>query len=233
MSYSSEILADNPVGYWRLQETSGTTVADSGPNALNGSYANTPTLGVAGPLVGVVSRAVSFDRSQGENASVPDAAPLDTGDVVTVEAWVKRNAILNAVEWWATKGSDSWIVAFTSENRLLWRKASVGNIVTSTVQITDLDFHHVVFTKNASTNSIYVDGVDRTGSVNNRTLTNNSTRLYWASDMTGNIPGGYANVTLAECALYKTALSAARVKAHYDAGVASLNLVDLVGMVGI
>jgi hypothetical protein len=44
------VLADQPIGYWRLGETSGTTAADSSGYQRSGIYVNAPTLGAASLL---------------------------------------------------------------------------------------------------------------------------------------------------------------------------------------
>ena len=57
--YGDAVLADNPVGYWRLDETTGTTAADS-KGTRPGTYANGVTLGQAGALPDTVdNRAAS------------------------------------------------------------------------------------------------------------------------------------------------------------------------------
>lgn len=43
-SLSDEILRDNPLGYWPLQEVSGTQANDVSGNAYHGNYINSPTL---------------------------------------------------------------------------------------------------------------------------------------------------------------------------------------------
>jgi hypothetical protein len=59
--YPDAVLADNPVSYWRLDETSGSTATDSkGANA--GTYVNGPTLNQAGALPDTINnRAVQLD----------------------------------------------------------------------------------------------------------------------------------------------------------------------------
>ena len=49
-NYSAEVLADNPIAYYRLSETSGTSANDSSPNNNIGTYVGTPTLGVGGAV---------------------------------------------------------------------------------------------------------------------------------------------------------------------------------------
>lgn len=52
------IKQSNLIGYWKLDETTGTTVRDSSPTGANGTYAGTFTLNQAG--IGDGSKAVSF-----------------------------------------------------------------------------------------------------------------------------------------------------------------------------
>ena len=50
----------NPVGFWRLGETSGTTAADE-TGTSNGTYTNGVTLGTSGPNANISDTAASFD----------------------------------------------------------------------------------------------------------------------------------------------------------------------------
>jgi hypothetical protein len=84
--YASEVLADNPVGYWRLNELSGTTAFDSSGKGFNGTYIGGVTLGQpsAFPPLGT---AVAFDGSTGYiNVGSHSALNLTSG--FTLEAWV-------------------------------------------------------------------------------------------------------------------------------------------------
>ena len=65
--YPSTVLAQNPAGYWRLNETTQpavvTTTANKGSlgATADGTYNNDPTRGLPGPFAGSV--AVGFDGS--------------------------------------------------------------------------------------------------------------------------------------------------------------------------
>jgi hypothetical protein len=147
--------------------------------------------------------------------SVPDAASLDTGDTFSVEAWVRRGSYgtpnYQAI---VSKGANAWMLAFYSSDRLVLRQASVGDVVYSTVSIRDTNWHHVAATKSGSSVKLYIDGVDRTGTVSNKTMQSNSIAL-----SIGQSNGGsYFNGTVDEVAVYNGALAAATVKGHYDRG---------------
>jgi hypothetical protein len=200
------VAADQPVGYWRLGDASGTVAsAVAGPA---GRYLGGFGLGSPGVVTG--NTAV---RLLGVNGyiSVPDAPALDTADAFTLEAWVKRTTIGTSQGLFA-KGAKSYQVYFDASNQLVLRDTGIGEIARTTVGLTDTaSFHHIALTKSAATVKLYFDGVDRTGTVANRALLNTADAL-----LIGN-GAGYLNGTIDEVAVYNRALTAARIAAHIAA----------------
>ena len=92
-SYSAAVLTDNPVSYWRLGESSGTTAADeSGANP--GTYLNSPTLGAPSLLASdTADTAVSFDGVN-DTVKVPSSPSLELGSTLSLEAWIKPKTAL-------------------------------------------------------------------------------------------------------------------------------------------
>ena len=92
----ADILADEPAGYWRLGETSGSVAANSGSlgSAGNGQLLVGATPGVPGPRPSAFSGfepnnlAARFDGAGGR-VEIPYSPELNPGDAFTVEAWVK------------------------------------------------------------------------------------------------------------------------------------------------
>lgn len=85
MSYSTEVLADSPIGYWRLEETSGTTAADSaGTNDLTVFGANL----VADTGLANLGSGASFDDVDDHLSADISLSSGSTGPR-TVEAWIK------------------------------------------------------------------------------------------------------------------------------------------------
>src|SRR5262249_54513852 len=82
--YSSVVLADNPIGYWRLGETSGPTAFDSSGLGHNGTYTGGVTLGVPGAIVDDPNTAARFNGSTGYVA-VP-GGPFNMANNFTLEA---------------------------------------------------------------------------------------------------------------------------------------------------
>src|SRR2546421_10125355 len=89
--YSGTILADSPIAYWRLGETSGITAADASGHGNAGTYAGAAgayTLGQAGALFGDADPATKLDGQAG-HVVVPNSAGLQTNQV-SIELWIKK-----------------------------------------------------------------------------------------------------------------------------------------------
>ena len=91
-AYSSEVLADAPIGYWRLRESSGTTATNEGSvSGSNGTLTGGLTLGAAGPLIGG-STCASLDGTD-DYVSIGTGANFDlAGRNATYEAWIYPTA---------------------------------------------------------------------------------------------------------------------------------------------
>jgi beta-glucanase (GH16 family) len=216
--YRDAVLAGQGlVSYWRFEETAGTTAADA-KSTNPGSYRNGVLLGQPSGLPSDAGgKSIKLDGVN-DYVYVPDRASLDTGDVFTLEAWVRRTSTSTARQTIFAKGSRSYLLHFDS-NRLKLARAGSGDVASATVTTTDTaGFHHVVATKSGPTVKLYIDGVDRTGTVTNRTISNTSTALNIGRDTDGRryFPG-YVD----EAAVYNRALTAAEVIKHYEAGIAS------------
>jgi hypothetical protein len=81
------VLADSPAAYWRLGESSGTTAVDQ-VGVYNGTYINSPTLGVDGIFAG--NTAAGFNGTT-QNVNCGTMAAFLNGRTVglAVEAWIR------------------------------------------------------------------------------------------------------------------------------------------------
>jgi hypothetical protein len=216
--YGATVLRDSPNAYYRMHEPSGQPNDSSGlGNHTAGGFTGTaPTYGVSGGIeTDPDDTAIFFGEPNGGGTSAPDNSTLDLGDVCSMEGWVKRGTI-GSVQMLMSKDTNGYSMLFNSDDTVQFNKAGVGTIVSSTTTITDiLGFHHIVCTKNGSTVKIYIDGVDRTGTVSNLTL----------SDTASDLDLGHENLgfrfhgTLDEMAVYPYALTAAQVLEHYNAAI--------------
>jgi hypothetical protein len=216
-------MADGPVGYWRLGESSGTVAADSA-GASAGAYTGGVTLGALGALSGDANTAARFDGVDDRvNMADPGSGALDfgTGDF-SVEAWVRttvngERAVVSkrpstGAFWQFTVTDDP---GHAGEVRANISTASVVEAYGPAVRVDNGAWHHVVLVVDRDAGvTIYVDGVGRFiaaatgGAIDN-------TGPFLVGKSTGY---GYFSGDIDEVAVYRTALPAARVQAHYAAG---------------
>ena len=217
--YSRAVAATSGVvSFWRLGEASGTSACDT-TGSNTGTYQGGYTLGKTGAIVGDAGTATLFNGTSGD-VSVPSASSLNTTDTFSIEAWVRR-ATTGTTQMIASKQTGSWALEFTSGNALALGQATASGmttIVSSTSTVTDTSgWHYVVATKSGSTVHLYIDGTDVTGTVSNKTLTNNSSALQLGVNGTSS----FFNGTLNDVALYNAPLTATQVADHYRLGLAA------------
>lgn len=86
------VSTDTLVAYWKFDETSGTSAADSSGGGINGTHQNSPTISTDVPTVNFTNaRSLSFDGTN-DYVSLPSTSSTNLTGVVTVAAWIKLSA---------------------------------------------------------------------------------------------------------------------------------------------
>jgi concanavalin A-like lectin/glucanase superfamily protein len=223
-SYSATILADRPAAYWRMDETSGTIMADATGNGNSGEFAGTYTLGQPGGITAGGSTAVAFDGQTG-GASAPSSASLQV-NTVTIELWIKKRAeteygVYVAKNVAAGDGPGSgWFQLLNShhDGRLQFRVTSdLDPALVSTSTLAPNTWYYVAATYDGTVAKLFVNGkLDASLEV---TATPKQTA---DPVFIGHRPDGLFNdAVLDEVAIYPTALAADRIAAHWRAASAS------------
>jgi hypothetical protein len=228
--YRAAVMADSPVAYWRLGETSGTTAADE-KGSYPGIYVGSPTLGVVGAFGG--NFAASFnDISQHVDLGATFRDALSTHTIGTVEAWVNPSSIGSSQTIFSSSGSSvpwyKFMIRVASSGVIIIDiRSDFGNNVFwgNTVLIAGA-WTHVVLIGNGGGNnySLYVNGVLQTLTSSPMSyvgawfqLVNNRNTAQLARHIESNTLQRPFNGSIDEFAVYNTALSAARIAAHYAA----------------
>ena len=223
-TYQSTILTDAPVGYWRLGEPSGTTATDAGSGAHNGTYTNTPTLGVTGALTGNTDTAVTFASGSAQRVAIA-ANPTTVIDNFALECWVKLPSLTVQFAQFVYNGgtNDGWGVGIGDggggTGLLLMGTFGGVSFFSSGYTFADTNWHHVVMTRESGTTKFYVDGV-QTGSTSAAVPTAPAGAIAQIASQNSIRP---FNGSLDEVAVYNTALTSTKVSTHYNAGLGSFS----------
>jgi concanavalin A-like lectin/glucanase superfamily protein len=219
-SYQQTVLADNPVMYLRLNETVGTTAADTSGNGHAGTYTGAWTLGVAAGGTGL-GTAISSAGATGIFVDIPSSAALDiTGDV-TLEAWINTTQsggsqyIMSKGQTDASHGSYGMYLDLNG--KIVFTCTEVSLVLTGTSAHSLNTWYHIACTRSGNTWTIYTNGV-ADGTTSNAQAISATARNYRISGVVEQA-GTFFPFTGAidEVAVYNTALSAAAIAAHYAA----------------
>lgn len=85
--FDSEVAADAPIGWWKLQETAGANAVDAGSLEVDGTYRNTPTLNQSGPSSAIV--AVDFNDATAEDVDVGAFTGSNVAGDMSFGFWMK------------------------------------------------------------------------------------------------------------------------------------------------
>ena len=214
-NYGDSVAVDGPTGYWRLDETSGTSAADSSGNGNTGTYLNGVTLGDPGAPVNGTHTSATFDGSTGQ-ISVSDSPSLDPAQL-SVEAWVKPDPSSNGYGFVLSK-TTNWndgygLFQYGAGNITFFvnQYSSTSTIVQGT--ITTGQWSYVVGTYGGATLRLYINGVLTSSLAYSAPIVNSAQPL-----LIGVAPGGYYwKGSLDEVAVYDKALSPDQIQAHYNA----------------
>lgn len=220
--YATAVLANSPLAYYALAESSGTVLTDSSGNARNGTYSGSPTLGAAGTITG--NTAVSFDGTD-DYGIISYGSWMNSSSAFTIEAWIRpssvtgignfldRDVLAGRVFQWRRNG--------TSLEIIYWIAGGGGptSIACGTVAINT--WYHCAVTWDGTNARSYLNKALITTSVGNGTIfVPTLGSMVIGGSQGGNNIGVYTQFfagRIDEVAIYGSALSLAQISAHYDA----------------
>jgi hypothetical protein len=229
-TYTSTVLGDNPIGFWLLDETSGTTGDDLTTNNNNLTFYNSPTLNVSTGLTGI-TKAITFDGSNDylQTAEVSTFNVAPSGNY-SVEMWIKysTSSFLIPFSWRDSSGGAANLVCNIAVNNSATGSidAYFGNsgggltVIGHTNSYNNNAWHQVVVTAtSAGAFRLYIDGVDRANTTAARgTGTGNKSILVAANNNAGSPNIFYAGTGTA-VSVYNTVLTGTEITDHYNTGI--------------
>ena len=211
-AYRETVLADAPRGYWRLGEGGGTTAADEVPDGTPGTYQGGPGLGSAGVVPVAQSTAATLDGVD-DVIRIPDSANLDPSSALALELWIRPAALPSSSATLMRKDLQ-YMLRLTSGGGVafrLWRGGASTEVTSPAATVKAGVWNHVVASYDGTAVTVYVNGTARS------TLALGSPVDTSANPLTLGAGTGSDHYSgrIDEPAVFGTALSAARVQAHY------------------
>jgi len=228
--YYTEVAADNPVIWYKFNESAGagtaTNIGSAGAN-YNTAAVNTPTFGVASAYA---SLGTAVDLHTNGHFDISGTTYhyttwLNTGNK-SLEFWIKTTDTTGGSGWnnpslmgddnagcCGGGSSDSWWGVLDENGGI---GVNSGNdpiqALTPAGSVADGNWHHLVMSRDGSNNiSIYLDGNATAAGTGNIGGPNNT----W--DRIGQTDGNHLDAVIDEVAIYNTALTGADAARHYNA----------------
>lgn len=212
------VVASAPSLFWDFQDAASPAVC-SDP-VYNGTGSGGLTWQEPGPMVDESDYSLYFDGVTPTQVSVPDGAKVDLGDgPFTIELWMRMVDPLDPDgQFFLSKGSSSYGIRNSPSTHRAWLMRSGSTLVADAQkQVNSTAWHHVVYTKNGSARTAFIDGIETTISVANQTLSNNSSVLTFGRYPPNAPTDEPFQGWLAYVAFYTRILGSEEVYAHYKA----------------
>ncbi|OJY17095.1 MAG: hypothetical protein BGO98_13145 [Myxococcales bacterium 68-20] len=218
-TYRDEVLADNPLAYYRLGETSGTVALDETGHGHTG----TPVAvvqGVPGALASDPNTAISIVKAATSHVALSDRLTVQGRAAFSIEAWLGPNALDETFRFAvcnerAAPRHGYAIVLHIEHGVFFERYVANDQKATPGAAIATGVYSHVVGTYDGTTLRLYVNGVlaGEEGDVRNMPAYTTPAAIGAFLQFADSVFDGAVD----EVALYATALAPDRVKAHFDA----------------
>ncbi|GHO55529.1 LamG domain-containing protein [Ktedonobacter robiniae] len=222
-NYVNSVLADAPIRYYSMDESSGTVVNDLGSQQQNGALTGGVLLGHPGPILNWPTNADAFDGSTGY-INLPMTG-LPRGTDATYEIWVNTSSFANqgtaaiSPRYMSINvdGTNAIHIAAVATGGFTFQVNYSGGIANLATTASLNRWYHIVGVWQAATHTIalYLNGAPApyisVGNYGFGTAGANIGRRVDGS--------GYAAGNMAHAAIYNYALSPARILAHTNMGL--------------
>jgi len=209
--YAQAVIADSPISYWRLNETSGATAVDQ-MSRNNGGISGGVTLNQPGPISD--GGAMAFDGGSGY-IYMGQPASLSPANV-SLEAWFSTTTLqYDDILRNRTFGYNLGTRADGSVGSGAYAAGCTGPSFTAPTGYNDGAWHYVVFTYDGSVETLYFDGSQVTSTPLSGNICYGEGAFAIGRD--GDSSGYYWNGLISEVAVYDHALTTTQVADHYAA----------------
>ena len=217
---TGSVASGNLVGWWKLDETSGTSAADSSGSNLSGTLTNMD--GASDWVAGKIGKALDFD-GQNDYVTMGTSSVLNPS-YITVSAWFKYSASNSVsggnviVSHW-TSGSNYPYILYMDSGTMKYAitNAAVSNAITTGSAVSSGNWHHAALVYDGSLVRGYLNGnLDGTPTAQTGAIQTLATSTIIGSRDSGSF--SFFNGVIDDVRIYNRALTAAEVQALYSLG---------------
>ncbi len=223
--YMTDIINSNPVGYWRLDDASGSaTAANKISGGIAGTYHNfnASDYGQSGALTASGDNDPAVGFHGGNYISLNESVFSSSPNAFTVELWfntasLDRSDILNY-----KNNSGTFDVGVFIEGGKLNLYSNGTNLHTAADSLAAGSWYHMALTRDSSGSAtIYLNGNSVISGVSGFESFGSAGHDFWIGsnhDASDN-PSAMYNGKIDELAIYGSAMSQPTALAHYNAGI--------------
>jgi hypothetical protein len=229
-NYSARVLANQPRAYYRLDESSGTTMNDSSGNGYNGTLNGGYALSQPGLITGDADTCIQLTSGTGY-VDVPAGLSLNGLGAFTIEAWGyitggSATGRIVASDRPSTNHAGFEMALGTGGNYALASLSGTSYQCNFTAPSLNTRYHYV-FTFDGSNLKVYINGANASTVAATGTLDATANHINIGRNPSSGTDffTGYVD----EVAIYKYALSAAQISDHYTAGSITTYAVKIAG----
>jgi len=220
LTYRDAVLADGPVGYWRLGDPGGAGVAHDETGRADGSYLGACEHGAIGALAGDADGAVRFDGATCR-IDLEDAFGFPGTDAYTVEVWAALATVGSYQHFFmnerrnATDPIDGYALLESPSGVYFERVTNLANRSAGIFDPTPGVFSHIVGVYDGAELVLYVDGAEVARNADGVAMAQFAGAPLIGASSAGI---GFATGVLDEIAIYDHALAPDRIALHYRLG---------------
>lgn len=234
--YSPLVLSDSPIGYWHLDETSGTVATDSSGHSYNGVI--TPTNVIYSQPGALKNNSDTALGTNGAGTSAVEFGSVTLSGDFTLETWVNftaQNTFFMSIFNLRNTSTLDMLQIDTAPGTPESLRARIDSpshinqiINAASNKVGDGQWHHVILTyvRATSAASLYFDGAQAgvTLTVVNGSAIGTTFNHLSLFDNSGSYGTSNPIGTVDEAAIYAYALSPTQIKNHYLAGIQNYSL---------
>ena len=224
-NYMDTVLAGNPLGYWRLDDASGSA---SAANKISGGVAGTynnfeaADYGKPGAIKGDSDTAAGFDGSN-NYISIAESAVSTVGTgAFSVEMWFSTSTT-NRGDLFNYKYGATDMGLFAENGVLAFWSTAANQYAAGSTALSPNTWYHVVLTRDAASNvTAYLNGQEQFTVSGSTESFGSVGHAIWIGSNHGDDDAVSAQFsgTIDEVAIYGSAMSQPTALAHYNAGIA-------------